>query len=152
MHSKKLFVKALNKKFGKDFDLGGQKTEYKRLGPDQSARKREFIEYAKKLEGKRGIPRNRPPRLAEKGYLGRPTIVKTTYLGSLERILQALDAAASPLLPQTAEVLEFGAIAALYDTTLGKKAVMAATGIVLFLFVIQVCKVDGSNVGLLVVG
>lgn len=46
---------------------------------------------------------------------GRPTIVKTTYLGSLERILQALDAAASPLLPQTAEVLEFGAIAALYD-------------------------------------
>jgi [NiFe] hydrogenase diaphorase moiety large subunit len=27
------------------------------------------------LEGKRGIPRNRPPRLAEKGYLGRPTIV-----------------------------------------------------------------------------
>ena len=27
------------------------------------------------LEGKRGIPRNRPPRLAEKGYLGLPTIV-----------------------------------------------------------------------------
>ncbi len=27
------------------------------------------------LEGKRGIPRNRPPRLAERGYLGRPTIV-----------------------------------------------------------------------------
>ena len=27
------------------------------------------------LEGKRGIPRNRPPRLAEKGYLGWPTIV-----------------------------------------------------------------------------
>jgi [NiFe] hydrogenase diaphorase moiety large subunit len=27
------------------------------------------------LEGKRGIPRNRPPRLAEKGYLGRPTVV-----------------------------------------------------------------------------
>ena len=27
------------------------------------------------LEGRRGIPRNRPPRLAEKGYLGRPTIV-----------------------------------------------------------------------------
>ncbi len=34
MHSKKLFIKALNKKFGKDFDLAGQKTEYKRLGPD----------------------------------------------------------------------------------------------------------------------
>lgn len=55
IHSKKLFVKALNKKFGKDFDLGGQKTEYKRLGPEQSARKREFMEYSKKLEGKRGI-------------------------------------------------------------------------------------------------
>ncbi len=27
------------------------------------------------LEGKRGIPRNRPPRLAEVGYLGLPTIV-----------------------------------------------------------------------------
>ncbi|HEX9207204.1 MAG TPA: NAD(P)H-dependent oxidoreductase subunit E [Steroidobacteraceae bacterium] len=27
------------------------------------------------LEGNRGIPRNRPPRLAEKGYLGWPTIV-----------------------------------------------------------------------------
>lgn len=55
MHSKKLFIKALNKKFGKDFDLAGQKTEYKRLGPEQSARKREFMEYAKKLEGKRGM-------------------------------------------------------------------------------------------------
>jgi methyl-coenzyme M reductase alpha subunit len=55
LHSKKLFVKALNKKFGKDFDLAGQKVEYKRLGPEQSARKREFMEYAKKLEGKRGM-------------------------------------------------------------------------------------------------
>jgi methyl-coenzyme M reductase alpha subunit len=55
MHSKKLFIKALNKKFGKDFDLSGQKGEYKRLGPEQSARKREFMEYAKKLEGKRGM-------------------------------------------------------------------------------------------------
>jgi [NiFe] hydrogenase diaphorase moiety large subunit len=27
------------------------------------------------IEGKRGIPRNRPPRLAERGYLGLPTIV-----------------------------------------------------------------------------
>ncbi len=27
------------------------------------------------LEGRRGIPRNRPPRLAERGYLQRPTIV-----------------------------------------------------------------------------
>ncbi len=55
LHTKKLFVKALNKKFGKDFDLAGQKTEYKRLGPEQSARKREFMEASKKLEGKRGI-------------------------------------------------------------------------------------------------
>ncbi len=55
LHTKKLFVRALTKKFGKDFDLSSQKTEYKRLGPEQSARKREFMEYAKKLEGKRGI-------------------------------------------------------------------------------------------------
>jgi len=48
-HTKKLFIKALNKKFGKDFDLAGQKVEYKRLGIEQNARKREFIEYAKKL-------------------------------------------------------------------------------------------------------
>jgi len=54
-HTKKLFVKALNKKFGKDFDLASQKTEYKRLGPEQNVRKREFMEYAKKLEGKRGM-------------------------------------------------------------------------------------------------
>ena len=54
-HTKKLFVKALNKKFGKDFDLASQKVEYKRLGPEQNARKREFMEYAKKLEGKRGM-------------------------------------------------------------------------------------------------
>ncbi|HII07409.1 MAG TPA: methyl-coenzyme M reductase subunit alpha, partial [Methanotrichaceae archaeon] len=55
IHTKKLFVKALNKKFGKDFDLGGKEVEYKRLGPEQSARKREFMEASKKLEGKRGI-------------------------------------------------------------------------------------------------
>lgn len=54
-HTKKLFVKALNKKFGKDFDLASQKVEYKRLGPEQSARKREFMDYAKKVEGKRGM-------------------------------------------------------------------------------------------------
>jgi transposase len=45
---------------------------------------------------------------------GRPTIVKTTYLGTLDRLLQALDNAQSPVLPYEAEVLEFGAIAALY--------------------------------------
>ena len=55
MHSKKLFIKALNKKFGKDFDLSSQTEVYKRLGAEQSARKREFMEYAKKLEGKRGM-------------------------------------------------------------------------------------------------
>src|SRR5512136_626866 len=55
LHTKKLFIKALNKKFGKDFDLGGQKTEYLRLGPDQSPRKKEFMEAAKKVAGKRGI-------------------------------------------------------------------------------------------------
>jgi methyl-coenzyme M reductase alpha subunit len=54
-HTKKLFIKALNKKFGKDFDLAGTRTEYKRLGPSQSKSKREFMETAKKLEGKRGI-------------------------------------------------------------------------------------------------
>lgn len=46
---------------------------------------------------------------------GRPKIVKTTYLGSLENILQALEGTASPPVPQQAEVLGFGAIAALYD-------------------------------------
>ena len=46
---------------------------------------------------------------------GRPKIVKTTYLGSLENILQAVEGTASPPAPQQAEVLAFGAIAALYD-------------------------------------
>ncbi|MGC9515705.1 coenzyme-B sulfoethylthiotransferase subunit alpha [Methanocrinis sp.] len=55
IHTKKLFVKALNKKFGKDFDLSGTTTTYERLGVEQNPRKREFIEAAKKLEGKRGI-------------------------------------------------------------------------------------------------
>jgi len=46
---------------------------------------------------------------------GRPKIVKTTYLGSLENILQGLAGTATPPAPQQAEVLAFGAIAALYD-------------------------------------
>jgi transposase len=46
---------------------------------------------------------------------GQPKIVKTTYLGSLENILQALESAQTPPAPQTAEVLAFGAVAALYD-------------------------------------
>src|SRR5580765_995886 len=49
---------------------------------------------------------------------GQPKIVKTTYLGSLDHILQALDSAHTPPPPQTAEVLAFGDIAALYDQAL----------------------------------
>jgi len=49
---------------------------------------------------------------------GQPKIVKTTYLGSLDHILQALDSAQTPPPPQTAEVLAFGDIAALYDQAL----------------------------------
>jgi transposase len=45
---------------------------------------------------------------------GQPKIVKTTYLGSLDHILQALASAQTPPPPQTAEVLAFGDIAALY--------------------------------------
>jgi methyl-coenzyme M reductase alpha subunit len=65
-HTKKLFIKALNKKFAteqkllaskgiKEDNIQDTKTGYLRLGPDQNARKREFMEYAKKLEGKRGM-------------------------------------------------------------------------------------------------
>jgi transposase len=46
---------------------------------------------------------------------GQPKIVKTTYLGSVDHILQALDSAQTPPTPQTAEVLAFGDVAALYD-------------------------------------
>jgi transposase len=46
---------------------------------------------------------------------GRPKIVKTTYLGSLQHILQAVEKAQTPPPPQQAEVLAFGEIAALYD-------------------------------------
>ena len=49
---------------------------------------------------------------------GQPKIVKTTYPGSLDNILQALDSAQTPPPPQTAEVLAFGDIAALYDQAL----------------------------------
>jgi methyl-coenzyme M reductase alpha subunit len=56
-HTKKLFVKALEKKFAtevktigaKDAKLEGQTTSYLRLGPEQNARKREFMEAAAKL-------------------------------------------------------------------------------------------------------
>ena len=45
------------------------------------------------LEGKRGIPRNRPPRLAEKGYLGLPTIVNNveTYCAAALILLHGAD-------------------------------------------------------------
>jgi [NiFe] hydrogenase diaphorase moiety large subunit len=45
------------------------------------------------LEGKRGIPRNRPPRLAEKGYLGRPTIVNNveSYCAAALIVLHGAD-------------------------------------------------------------
>ncbi|MEI8004466.1 MAG: methyl-coenzyme M reductase subunit alpha, partial [Methanothrix sp.] len=62
-HTKKLFIKALEKKFAvenkiigaKDAKLEGQTTAYLRLGPDQNVRKREFMEAASKLAGKRGM-------------------------------------------------------------------------------------------------
>jgi [NiFe] hydrogenase diaphorase moiety large subunit len=45
------------------------------------------------LEGKRGIPRNRPPRLAEKGYLGRPTIVNNveSYCAAAQIVLHGAE-------------------------------------------------------------
>jgi transposase len=46
---------------------------------------------------------------------GKPRIVKTTYLGSLDHILQALSEAKMPLRPQTARLASFGEVAALYD-------------------------------------
>ena len=46
---------------------------------------------------------------------GRPKIVKTTYLGTVEHILQALAQAPSPLEPQKAEISSWGDVAALYD-------------------------------------
>src|SRR6266508_246245 len=49
---------------------------------------------------------------------GQPKIVKTTYLGSLDNILHSLESAHTPPAPQTAEVLGFGAVAALYDQAL----------------------------------
>jgi len=46
---------------------------------------------------------------------GQPKIVKTTYLGSVDNILEALESAQTAPAPQTAEVLAFGDVAALYD-------------------------------------
>ncbi|MDD1736218.1 MAG: methyl-coenzyme M reductase subunit alpha, partial [Methanothrix sp.] len=50
-HTKKLF-KTIG---AKDAKLEGQTTSYLRLGPEQNARKREFMEAAAKLSGKRGM-------------------------------------------------------------------------------------------------
>src|SRR6266704_3608759 len=46
---------------------------------------------------------------------GKPKIIKTTYLGPLDRILQAVEGAQIPPAPQQAEILNFGDVAALYD-------------------------------------
>lgn len=46
---------------------------------------------------------------------GKPKIVKTTYLGSLEHILQAVTAAQKPIPPKSARPASFGDVAALWD-------------------------------------
>jgi transposase len=46
---------------------------------------------------------------------GRPKIVKTTYLGPLDHIVQAVESSQQPIAPQTAEVARFAEVAALYD-------------------------------------
>jgi transposase len=46
---------------------------------------------------------------------GKPKIVNTTYLGSLDHILQALSEAQTPLPPQSARLASFGDGVALYD-------------------------------------
>ena len=46
---------------------------------------------------------------------GKPKIVRTTYLGSLDHILQAVALAQTPPQPQSARLASFGDAAALYD-------------------------------------
>lgn len=46
---------------------------------------------------------------------GRPKIVKTTYLGSVESLLQAVQNTQTPPAPKAAEISSLGDIAALYD-------------------------------------
>ena len=46
---------------------------------------------------------------------GRPKIVRTFYLGSLDNIVQAVETAQQPLPPREAEVAHFAEIVALYD-------------------------------------
>lgn len=54
-HTKKMFIKTLNKKFKKDFDLPDQMTGYRRFSPIS-----EFTEYAKKREGKHSMTCGKP--------------------------------------------------------------------------------------------
>jgi len=42
---------------------------------------------------------------------GKPTIVKTIYLGSLDHIVQSVTQAQQPLRPQTARLASFGDVA-----------------------------------------
>ncbi len=46
---------------------------------------------------------------------GKPKIVKTVYLGSLDHILQAVTRAQQPRPPHSARLAHFGEIAALFD-------------------------------------
>ena len=46
---------------------------------------------------------------------GRPRIVRTVYLGSLERIMAAVEGAQQPPPPQSVDIAGFGDVAALYD-------------------------------------
>jgi transposase len=46
---------------------------------------------------------------------GRPKIVRTVYLGSLDRIMAAVQGAQAPPRPQSVNVAQFGAVAALWD-------------------------------------
>jgi transposase len=46
---------------------------------------------------------------------GKPKIVKTTYLGSLDHILQAVTAAQKPIPPKSARPASFGDVTALWD-------------------------------------
>src|SRR6266404_5365475 len=46
---------------------------------------------------------------------GRPKIVRTLYLGSLDNIVEAVETAQQPLPPQEAEIAHFADIVALYD-------------------------------------
>jgi transposase len=49
---------------------------------------------------------------------GRPKIVKTLYLGSLDNIVQAVESAQQPLPPREADIAHFADVAALYDQAL----------------------------------